>query len=69
MPHYIKNGKRFFSKEPIYWFEWVYGTGKTTFGLHGTQAEYDLDCDCDTYPEPRRLINKVPVPETAPPFA
>ncbi len=49
MHHYIKNGKPFASKEPIYFFEWVYGTGHVKFGKHCTQAEYDLDRDCDAW--------------------
>jgi hypothetical protein len=67
MHYYIKNGKSFASEHPIYYFEWVYGNGQTTFGMHGTETEYSEDADSDPCPD-RKLVRQVPVSESLPPF-
>ena len=68
MHHYIKNGRPFQSNDPIFFYEWVYGAGHVTFGMHGTELEYAQHCDCDAWPD-RKLVRKEAVPETIPPLS
>jgi hypothetical protein len=65
MHHYIKNGKPFQSPSPIFYFAWVYGNGSTTFGMHGTEADYAESCKNDPWQdtEPRNIVEKKLVPE------
>lgn len=63
---YIKNGKPFVSDEPIYFFEWIYKGGSVSFGMHGTQKEYETATALDKNGMDRKLRLKRPVPEIAP---
>ena len=40
--HYIVNGKLKVRKEPVYFFEWTLDGGCVKFGMHGTQAEWQV---------------------------
>jgi hypothetical protein len=57
---YVKDGKRISLDEPLYFFEWKYGDGHVTFGMHGTLTEYMRECSIDN--RVRQLITKRQIP-------
>ena len=70
MHHYIKDGKPFESETPLYYFAWVYGHGHVTFGMHGSEVEYQAKVEQNKRAggiwAEMRLVEKTPIQEFPP---